>query len=301
MRPKILLTGCNGQVGWDLQRTLAPIGDIIPVDLPEVDFRDSSSLRVLVGDVKPDIIVNPAAYTAVDRAESEPDSAFAVNGDAPGALAGEAAKLRIPLVHYSTDYVFDGESTAPYCEEDETGPRSVYGESKLAGERAVQLSGADHVILRLAWVFAMRGSNFVLTMMRLARERSVLRVVNDQTGSPSWSRAIAAASALVVWRLIHERSTVPSGIYHLPSRGTATWFEFAEAIFENGAGGLLAQAPEVVPITTAEYPTPAHRPVNSVLSGEKIARQLRISLPSWQEQLAFALQDAQAVMDGVTQ
>ncbi len=298
-RPRILLTGCNGQVGWDLQRTLAPVGDVAAVDLPEIDFCDVAALRALVGQIKPDIIVNPAAYTAVDRAESEPELAQAVNGEAPGVLAREAARLGIPMVHYSTDYVFDGENAEPYDEEDETDPRSAYGRSKLAGEQAVQRSGANHVILRLAWVFAMRGGNFVLTMMRLAKERSELRVVNDQRGAPSWSRTIAEASALVVWRLLHEGRSVPSGIYHLPSRGTTTWFDFAKAIFEIGRGVLFDDVPNVLPISSSEFPTPAPRPANSVLSGEKIARQLKISLPGWEEQLAFAMKDAQSV-HGVT-
>lgn len=279
----ILLTGKNGQVGWELQRTLAPLGDVVAVDFPEVDFSNVPSLRQLVRRVKPTLIVNPAAYTAVDKAESEPDVAHAVNAIAPGVLAEEARRLGIPMVHYSTDYVFDGTKREPYTEEDCPNPLGVYGRTKFEGERAVQASGARHVIFRLCWVYGTRGRNFLLTMLRLGHERSEVRVVDDQFGSPTWCRAIAEATTLAAQQ-ITRGADWEDGVYHLTAAGQTSWCGFTRAIF--ASRGVPAK---VAPIPTADYPTPARRPAYSVLSNRKLEDRFGIALPRWEQQLEMAL------------
>ena len=277
-RPVILLTGCNGQVGWELVRTLAPLGVVRAVDVEDVDLLEIDQVRSLVREVAPALIVNPAAYTAVDRAESEPDLANAINATAPGVFAEEALTLGIPIIHYSTDYVFDGSKGAPYEEDDVPNPKTVYGVSKLGGEQAVQAVQGRHVILRLAWVFGMRGQNFVRTMLRLAEQQKEIRVVDDQLGSPTWSRMVAEASAIIAKRLLDGDDSLPSGVYHLPAGGSASWFEFAAKIFELAGPHFTWDCPVVTPITTADCPTLAERPAYSLLSGKRIEQHCGIEL-----------------------
>jgi dTDP-4-dehydrorhamnose reductase len=287
-RPVILVTGRDGQVGFELARALAPLGEVRAVDVADVDLRDAGAARDLVRDVRPSIVVNPAAYTAVDKAESDADVARAVNAVAPGILAEEAARLGAPFIHYSTDYVFDGEKRAPYTEEDTPNPTGAYGRTKLAGEEAVRCAGGRHVILRLAWVYGTRGQNFLLTMLRLGRERRALRVVDDQIGAPTWCRMIAEATAPLCRDLL-AGAGLASGVYHLPAGGSTSWFGFAKEIFDRAKELLPGGPPSLEPIPTEAYPTPARRPAYSVLSGAKIAAAAGIALPHWREQLGLAL------------
>ncbi|HEX5093920.1 MAG TPA: dTDP-4-dehydrorhamnose reductase [Burkholderiales bacterium] len=271
---RILLTGATGQVGWELRRTLAPLGEVRAFDRYGLDLADAPPLAAAVRALQPDVIVNAAAYTAVDKAESERDLAFAVNATAPRVLAEEAKRIGAMLVHYSTDYVFDGEKASPYVEDDPAQPINVYGESKLAGERAIRASGCRHLILRTSWVYGPRGKNFYLTMRRLAKERPALRVVDDQTGAPTSSLAIAAATP----RLL-EKGT--EGLYHMAAAGETTWCGFARVILERA--GL---ATPVVGIPTKDYPTPARRPRNSRLDCSRLKAASGVALPPWEEQLA---------------
>jgi len=269
---KILLTGRNGQVGWELERALAAAGEVIALDRAQLDLSDEAAIRRAMRAGAPQVIVNAAAYTAVDRAESEPAAAHAVNGIAPGILAEEARRAGALLVHYSTDYVFDGEKGTPYREDDATNPTSAYGRSKLQGEEAIRASGCRHVILRTSWVYAARGNNFLRTMLRLARERRELRVVGDQRGSPTAAHELAAATTTLV-----RQGAPADGIYHLTAAGETSWYEFARAILSlTGHGEITVQR-----ITTAEYPTPARRPRYSVLSSQKIRAAAGIALPDW--------------------
>ena len=272
---RILLTGRNGQVGWELERTLGPLGEVIAFDHSGLDLAKPDEIVARVREVKPDIIVNPAAYTAVDKAESEPDLAMAINGIAPGIFAEEAKRIGALLVHYSTDYVFDGEKDGPYVETDAPNPLSVYGASKLAGERAIAASGADHLIFRTSWVYANRGKNFLLTILRLAKEKPELRVVADQFGAPTWARDIATATALVLARR-PAGAEIWSGIYHLTAAGRTTWHGFAQKIVE-----LAGLSTPVAAIPVSEYPTPARRPRNSVLDHSKAESSFGLKLPSW--------------------
>ena len=224
---RILLTGRNGQVGWELERTLAPLGEVLAFDRKGFDLAEPDEICHSLRELKPDIIVNAAAYTAVDRAEAESDMAMAINATAPGIMAEEARRLGALLVHYSTDYVFDGAKSAPYTEEDATGPVNTYGRSKLAGERAIWESGCRHLIFRTSWVYGTRGGNFLRTILRLAAERDELRVVDDQIGAPTWCRMIAEASSLAL-----ARPDVPVGLYHLAGSGETSWFGFARAILK---------------------------------------------------------------------
>ncbi|MBI3945541.1 MAG: dTDP-4-dehydrorhamnose reductase [Armatimonadetes bacterium] len=284
MDAEILLTGKNGQVGWELQRTLAPLGRVTAVDVEDVDLTDAAAVRDLARRVRPRLIVNPAAYTAVDKAEEEPDLARAINAAAPGILAEEAKALGAPMIHYSTDYVFDGAKREPYAEEDAPNPMGVYGRTKLAGEEAVRASGARTVVLRLCWVYGARGRNFMLTMLRLGRERGTVRVVDDQIGSPTWCRMIAEGSAHIAARLL-GRDDWEEGVYHLTAAGQTSWCGFARALF--AAHGVPAT---VVPITTAEYPTPARRPAYSVLSNRKVGERFGVALPGWETQLGWVVE-----------
>lgn len=283
--PRILLTGKNGQVGWELQRTLATLGEVTALGSRELDLRDGDALRTAVRELRPAIIVNPAAYTAVDQAEQERDAAFAINATAPGILAEEAARLDALLLHYSTDYVFDGAKQAPYTENDTPNPLNVYGESKLAGERAVAAAGGRHLILRTSWVYGARGKNFLLTMQRLGKERDELRIVNDQTGAPTWSRAIAEASAQILAQR-HAWPQSTGGLYHLACGGETTWFGFAQAILEN-----TEKPPRLTPITTADYPLPAQRPANSRLDCRRLLDDFGITLPDWRDALRLCLDE----------
>lgn len=289
---RILVTGREGQVGWELRRTLAVLGEVVAIDRDEVDLSDAAAIRRAVRELKPAWIVNTAAHTAVDLAESEPELAFALNAEAPRVFAEEAARLGARLIHYSTDYVFDGAQPQPYAEDAATGPLSVYGRSKLQGEINIRQTGAEHWIFRTAWVYGGRGKNFLLTMLRLANSRPELRVVGDQFGAPNWSRLIAEATAAAIAR--HGAGRFASGTFHLSSSGSTSWHGFAEAIVELGhARGLCPRVP-VLPIGTAEYPTPAHRPHYSRLSVQRLQEQLGLSLPDWKQALALCLDEIAA-------
>lgn len=286
---KILVTGTNGQVGYELERSLQGLGEIVAVGRSQMDLSDLRQVRDVIRSVKPNLIVNPAAYTAVDKAESEPELAMRINGEAPAVMAEEARKLGAGIIHYSTDYVFDGSKETAYLETDPTCPINVYGATKLAGEQAIQASCVPHLILRTSWVYGMRGKNFLLTMMRLAAERDELRIVGDQFGSPTWCRTIADTTAQLVARLdarcgAVEAMTGPlSGIYHLTSSGRTSWHGFTEQIVKHAS---IIKAPKVTAIRTDEYPLPARRPHNSELSGERL-RSLDVHVPHWQTALAL--------------
>jgi dTDP-4-dehydrorhamnose reductase len=292
---KILITGKNGQVGWELQRSLASFGQIIAIDADEMDLADADAIRRTVRDVRPDIIVNPAAYTAVDKAESDPDLAMAVNGNAAGVFAEEAKRLGAVLVHYSTDYVFDGDKAAPYTEDDVPNPQSVYGKTKLAGDQAIQASGCNYLILRTSWVYGVHGGNFVKTMIRLAKERDELRIVADQFGAPTWARnlAQATAAALGCWKNNGWDSNL-NGLYHLTAAGRTNWHQYAEEIVRLARkhDSALASKPlSIKGIATHEYPVPAKRPANSVLANDKIHDAFGIVLPTWQDSLAECVRE----------
>ena len=286
---KILLIGKNGQVGWELRRTLAPLADVVAVDYPEINFTDTLALRQFVVATHPNVVVNAAAYTAVDKAETETELCRKINAVAPGILAGEAKKLGALMVHYSTDYIFDGTKTSPYVETDAPNPLGAYGRTKLEGDRAVTTSGADHLIFRLCWVYGARGQNFMLTMQRLAREREKLRVVGDQFGCPTWSRMIAEATALAVKQVLAgaDRSA-HNGEYHLAASGQANWHEFASRIIE-WMPEAERKCRTVEKITTAEYPTPAKRPAYSVLDCGKLQKTFGLRLPDWETSLRQVL------------
>jgi dTDP-4-dehydrorhamnose reductase len=287
--PHVLLIGKIGQVGWELRRTLAPLARVTCVDFPEIDLTSGNSIRQWVRDTQPNIVINAAAYTAVDKAESEPDKAMKINGVAPGILAEEARKLGALLVHYSTDYVFDGSKTTPYVETDSPNPLGAYGRSKLAGDEAVRAVGGAHLIFRLCWVYGARGQNFMLTMMRLARERETLRVVGDQIGCPTWARMIAEATAQAVKQAVAAQDIGSfTGTYHLASSGTTSWHGFADAIVKlmPAEGRKCAR---VEAISTAEYPTPTKRPAFSVLSCDKLERTFGLRLPHWEDSLKQVL------------
>jgi dTDP-4-dehydrorhamnose reductase len=273
---KILLTGRNGQVGYELERALTPLGEIYAFDHQQLDLSDPIPIVSRVREVKPDIIVNAAAYTDVDQAEKEVEQATLVNAAGPGFLAAEAKEAGALLVHYSTDYVFDGTKTTPYTEDDTTNPLSVYGRSKLAGEKAIQAAGGRHLILRTSWVYGPRGKNFLLTVLRLAQEREELRVVNDQRGAPTSAVALAAATT----DILRRHGLDAHGLFHLTAAGDTSWFEFTEAIVEC-ARSRLPRTPRVAPITSAEYPTRAARPRNSVLDCTNARRAFGIELTHW--------------------
>ncbi len=289
----ILLTGASGQVGWELQRTLATLGRVVAPSHAEFDLARPDTLADALRAIKPDLIVNPAAYTAVDQAETEQELAYAINAEAPLALAREAARRGITLVHYSTDYVFDGTQFGAYAEYDALRPLGVYGASKQAGEELVQASGADHLIFRTSWVYGLRGKNFLLTMQRLARERDKLAVVADQFGAPTWARSIAEATAqaLALWlapgATAADRQRL-SGIYHMSCGGRVSWHGFAEAILQD-LQNRGEKIPALKAISTAEYPTQAQRPANSVLSNEKLQQTFGVRMPDWQHALALCL------------
>lgn len=291
---RVLLVGKDGQVGTELQRTLAPLGDIFAVDRDTCDLTRPEEVRATVREAAPRIIINVAAHTAVDQAESEPELAFALNADGPRLLAEEARRCGAALIHYSTDYVFDGRKREPYVESDPANPLGVYGRSKLAGEQAVMTAGVPHMILRTSWVYGLHGRNFLLTIMRLAREKPELRIVADQFGTPNWAAALAAATAEIVRKAAAGGDPVRAigvrgGVYHLTCRGRTSWHGFASAIVERlharGEGPLVP----VVPISTADFPTPARRPANSVLEGSALARAWSVMLPDWRTALEACL------------
>ena len=303
--PTVLVTGRDGQLGFELRRTLAPLGRIVAVDIDDLNFCDLDAVRHLVRELRPDVIANAAAYTAVDRAETERAVAQSLNGDVPGVLAEELSRYGGKLIiHYSTDYVFDGSATKPYSEDDPPNPVNAYGESKLTGEWAVQRAGAPHIILRTEWLYAMRGTNFLLTILRLAREGKPLRIIADQVGAPTWARMLAEATATVAARFLQasaEDAKPWPGLYHVTASGQTTWHGFAQAILEESMLrlGRLKQPTEwcadairsLSAIATSDYPTPARRPAYSVLCNEKIGAAFGVRLPDWRAQLRMALED----------
>lgn len=288
--PVILIIGKIGQVGWELRRTLAALGKVVAVDFPEIDLTNPDSITKWVRDTRPQVIVNAAAYTAVDKAETDFDRCNRINGIAPGIIAEEAKNASALLVHYSTDYVYDGSKTTAYTETDLPNPLGAYGRSKLAGDNAITQVNGNHLIFRLCWVYGARGQNFMLTMMRLAREREKLRIVGDQFGCPTWSRLIAETTALALRQtLLATDPAAFNGLYHLAASGQTTWHGFADAIIRlMPAEGKKCQSIEG--ITTAEYPLPAKRPAYSVLSCEKLKATFGLQLPDWEESLKQVLE-----------
>jgi dTDP-4-dehydrorhamnose reductase len=285
---KILLTGCAGQLGRELKRSLACLGEVVACDRRQLDLAAPDALRDAVRAIAPAVIINSAAYTAVDKAEAEPDAADAINARAPAILAEEARRLDALLIHYSTDYVFDGAKQTPYTEDDTTAPLSTYGRSKRAGELAIAAAGARHLIFRTSWVFGLHGANFMKTMLRLGKERSELRVIGDQFGAPTWTRHLADVTALVA-----ARREIPSGLYHLAAAGETSWHGYAEAIFaEAQYGGLIEKPPVVLRIASAEFPLPAKRPANSRLDCSCFRRDFGLALPDWRTGLTDCLADA---------
>lgn len=290
MPRNILVIGCRGQVGWELMRTLQPFGRVTGVDYPDLDLTRPDSVRAWLDQTHPDVVVNAAAYTAVDRAETEPELARCLNATAPALLAEETCRRGAWLVHYSTDYVFDGHQEAPYGEDAPPNPLSEYGRSKLAGDLAVQQAGGRYLIFRLCWVYGGRGQNFLRTMLRLFTTREEVRVVNDQWGAPTWSRHIAETTALVLARVLHAPEPMAHcGVYHLTASGVTTWHGFARAIWER-VPASVRRCREVVPITTAEYPTPARRPMRAVLDCAKLERVFGLRLPHWETGLRQVLE-----------
>ena len=281
----LLLTGANGQVGFELQRSLAPLGKVHALNHAQCDLSKPDDLRRVMREIQPGIVVNAAAYTAVDKAESERDRAFAINGTAPGILGEEAARLNALVVHYSTDYVFDGKKTAPYVETDPPNPQSVYGASKLAGEQALQASGARYLIFRTSWVYGAHGGNFAKTILRLAGEREELKVVADQFGAPTSAALIADVTAQVVGDYNRRAAgDFPLGLYHLAASGVTQWQEYACAVVQaayNSGKALKLRMERIHPITTAEYPLPAPRPSNSRLDTSKLVITFGLHMPDW--------------------
>jgi dTDP-4-dehydrorhamnose reductase len=275
-----------------LQCSLAPLGDVVATGRDEIDLAKPDTISAWIRDVKPDVIVNAAAYTAVDKAESEPDLAMAINGVAPGILAEEAKRIGALLVHYSTDYVFDGTKSTPYVEDDVPNPLSVYGETKLAGERAIEEIGPRHVILRTSWVYGARGKNFLLTILKLAKERDELRIVDDQIGAPTWCRTIAEATTRVIQRITNDPSgNDDQGVFHLTAHGQTSWFGFAEVALGMVEKQIGKDCPRLVRISTAQYPTAAARPLNSQLSNERLKNIFGFIAPEWKVSLASCLSE----------
>jgi dTDP-4-dehydrorhamnose reductase len=286
--PKILIFGRVGQVGWELRHKLACLGQVTNVDYPEIDFSKPDTIRAVVRAAEPTVIVNAAAYTAVDKAEASPEPAWAINATGPGVIAEEAKRLGALMVHYSTDYVYDGSKTGPWVETDAPNPLIVYGQTKLAGDQAIEAVGGDYLILRTSWVYGARGGNFLLTMLRLAKERPELRIVDDQTGSPTTSECIAQATADILSQVLAPAGgglAGRSGVYHLTTAGKTTWFGFAKEFLSRQAA-----CPTLIPIPASSYPVPAKRPVNSVLSCERLAETFGVRMPSWELALDLVLE-----------
>jgi dTDP-4-dehydrorhamnose reductase len=312
MKFRILLIGKNGQVGAELAIALPALGEVIALGRQHLDLSKADAIRRTIREIRPALIVNAAAYTAVDQAEKEEAVAQSLNVDAPALMAEEAKKIGAGLVHYSTDYVFDGSKRSPYVENDPPNPVCVYGKTKLAGEQAIQEAGVPHLIFRTAWVYGTRGRNFLLTVLRLASQREELRIVHDQFGAPTWCREIARGTASVLGALSVAHGGALSlpetgGVFHMTAAGVATWYEFAEAILDEAAhassdppwlsaatGGRTLIAKRITPITTAEYPTPARRPPYSVLSNSLLAQRFGVQLTPWRTQLHLAVTDSHA-------
>ena len=310
MKSRILLTGKNGQVGAELAVVLPRLGEVIAPDRQDLDLSRPDDLRRTIREIRPTLIVNAAAYTDVDQAEKEEAVAEAINADAPALMAQEAKKIGAGLVHFSTDYVFDGSKHSPYEENDSPNPVSVYGKTKLAGEQAIQGVGLPHLIFRTAWVYGTRGRNFLLTVLLLASQREELRIVDDQFGAPTWCREIARGTVSVLGRLLSDRGgslSLPEtgGVYHMTAAGVTTWHDFAKAILDEAShappslpwlakatGGRALIAKRISPITTAQYPTPARRPAYSVLANSLLAQRFGVQLAEWGTQLHSAVADS---------
>jgi dTDP-4-dehydrorhamnose reductase len=304
MKSRILLIGKNGQIGAELAMVLPALGEVIALDRRQLDLSKPDAIRETIRDLRPALIVNAAAYTAVDQAEKQEAVAQTLNADAPALIAREAKKIGAGVVHFSTDYVFDGLKTSPYQEDDPPNPTNVYGRTKLAGEQGIRDAEVPHLILRTSWVYATRGRNFLLTILRLATQREELRIVDDQYGAPTWCRGIAEATTSILERQVQKQADEPwvtevSGTYHMTAAGVTTWCGFARAILEEASlefpwvktvtNGLPFRGRLIVPITTADYPTPAHRPAYSVLSNSRLNRVFGLELSNWRAQLRTAM------------
>jgi dTDP-4-dehydrorhamnose reductase len=297
---KILVTGKLGQVGHALQQTLSGTHDVVAMDREEMDLCQPDEIRSVIDAMRPELIINPAAYTAVDKAESEPELAHAINAEAPKVIAEEAAKLGAGLIHFSTDYVYEGNKASPYIETDAVNPLSVYGKTKLAGEQAIQAVGLPHLILRTSWVYGAHGKNFLKTILRLSAERDQLKIVSDQWGAPTSSEAIANAVSqlLTHWKMSDQAQ---SGVYHFTNTGSTSWFGFAKAILKayesqaahHGLPALKIGSEAITPITTADYPTPAARPANSRLDNAKLLNTFGVALPEWESSMQAVMQQIQ--------
>jgi dTDP-4-dehydrorhamnose reductase len=288
---RTLVFGRSGQLGWELRHKLSCLGEVKTVGSGEVDLANPDAIRQAIRDFAPSIIVNAAAYTAVDKAESEPEIAWAINATAPGVLAEEAKRNGSLLIHYSTDYVFDGSKEGPYVESDATNPLNEYGKSKLGGEKAIAAVGGDFLILRTSWVYGARGTNFLLTMLRLAKEKPELRIVNDQTGAPTSSECIAQATAHILAQVVGKEGLQGrGGLYHLTCAGATTWFGFAEEFLRKSFAESGSTLPALTPIPTSEFPRPAKRPLNSRLSCKRLEEEFSVKMPDWQTSLSLVLE-----------
>jgi len=297
MPVRVLLTGASGQVGGDLLPMLEPFASVIAPGRSELDLGNPGEIQRFVSETRPHWIINPAAYTAVDKAESEPELAYAINADAPRALGEAAAQLRIPVIHFSTDYVYSGAGSTPWVEDDAPGPLGVYGSSKLAGDQALAASGAAYIILRTSWVYGTAGKNFLRTILRLAQEKDELRIVDDQHGSPTWSRDLArtvvhiirsvSADSVARTKPIHEIVREVRGVYHVAGAGDTTWFGFAREFLRTAAEVRpQSRLAHLAPIATRDYPTPAQRPLNSRLNCSRIRDVFGVAMPEWEESAA---------------
>ncbi len=297
---RLMVTGTTGQVGWELLRSLAPLGEVIAADRTRMDLAEPGSIRSAIRDIGPDVLVNPAAWTAVDRAESEPEAATAINSTAPRVMAEECRRLNALLIHYSTDFVFDGHRSTPWSEDDATGPLNVYGKTKLAGEIALREVDAQYIVLRTGWVYSLRGTNFLRTIVRLAQRNDSLRVIDDQFGAPTSATALADLTAQIVGRhFAAERFRTLQGVYHASCSGRTSWYGFAAAILERlftqpaqREAFRVERLPQIHPIATREYPLPARRPANSQLALGKLQRDWGLTMPDWRTALDCVLRDA---------
>ena len=283
---KILVIGRRGQVGWELRRTLAPLGELVAVDHPDIDLTKPESLRALVREIKPGLVVNAAAYTAVDKAEDEVETCRLINAESPRVLAEEAAALGAGMIHFSTEYVYNGRKDGRWVETDAPDPLSVYGRTKLEGDLAIAASGVQHLLFRLQWVWGTRGGNFVKTMLKLSREREELKIIDDQVGAPSFARHIAEATALAAARWENQ-----SGIYHMANGGETSWHGFAKAIFEEDPRKSEQILESCLAIPTSAYPTRAQRPLNSRLDQSKLFNDFGLRLPHWRDALRDSFED----------
>jgi len=292
---RLVIIGADGQVGWELRKSLATLGEVVALNRAQCDLTRPAEAARIVTETKPGVIVNAAAYTAVDAAEREEALATLVNATAVGELAAAACRIGALFIHYSTDYVFDGTKLQPYTEDDRPNPLNAYGRSKLAGERAVEQSGGDYLVLRTSWVYAVRGQNFLNTVLRLAREGASLRVVDDQIGAPTWARQLADATAVIARRAIEERGhgRFTPGIFHLTASGATSWFHFASAIVREAMrAGVIVRPPAVRPIASADYPTIAARPKNSRLASDRARHRFGVTIGDWRPALVACLGEA---------